>query len=374
VATLLVFFAALAVALVYPPVFRASASILMKPPTGLEAARRAEKISHEDLASELEVLTSRELIGHTVSRLEAEGFELDKGPQGEGLTTRIQAFLYARLHGLPSRDNRHQQLTSWLQDRLEAQILPSTHVLRIRCSAGNPDDAERILTTHLTAYKPYRMEIGALNDETALISKLVDQRSQNIRELEQRRLKLAESSRSIQPEKELEAIVTLRFDLFDRYSRLRDESLATGLKTNAHLDERMDELLQQMASLDERSEELQQVIIDQQQIASELKVALSEHEKFKTWEDETGVRSAFAIADQQTGISIINPPQHSARIIFPKTKLLVAFGLIAGLVAGCAWGFLLAFLDQRIHRPEDVARSTGLPVLLEIPSGSVKGR
>ncbi|MFT5498155.1 MAG: hypothetical protein ACI9TH_003565, partial [Kiritimatiellia bacterium] len=42
VATLLVFFAALAVALVYPPVFRASASILMKPPTGLEAARRAE--------------------------------------------------------------------------------------------------------------------------------------------------------------------------------------------------------------------------------------------------------------------------------------------------------------------------------------------
>ena len=59
---------------------------------------------------------------------------------------------------------------SWLAKRLEVEILPATHVLKIRISAGRAEDAERLLQAHLTEYIPFRNRIGELNDETAFVT------------------------------------------------------------------------------------------------------------------------------------------------------------------------------------------------------------
>ena len=56
--------------------------------------------------------------------------------------------------------------------------------------------------------------------------------------------------------------------------------------------------------------------------------------------------------------------------VFPKKELLLPLGLLAGVLLGFTVGFVREFLDQRFKRPEDVERQLGLPVVLSIPNGA----
>lgn len=53
--------------------------------------------------------------------------------------------------------------------------------------------------------------------------------------------------------------------------------------------------------------------------------------------------------------------------VFPNKTLLLPLGLAAGLLLGLTAGFVREFMDHRFKRPEDVERQLGLAVVLSIP-------
>jgi uncharacterized protein involved in exopolysaccharide biosynthesis len=59
--------------------------------------------------------------------------------------------------------------------------------------------------------------------------------------------------------------------------------------------------------------------------------------------------------------------------VFPDKTLLLPLGLAAGLLLGLTAGFVREFMDHRFKRPEDVERQLGLPVVLSIPDASEPG-
>lgn len=193
---LLVFAGAAAVALWWPPTYRSSASVLMQPPAGAaaDATLTAQRITKEDLASELEILTSRSLIAKSVESLNREDYAFPHQEVTGAFLERVQATLYNRLHAVrvdeEGRKPLHVSQARWLAERLDVSILPSTHVLSMHFQAGEAEDAEYVLATHLAEYIPFRLQLAATGDENKSLMALERiQREQDLPRSEYERYK-----------------------------------------------------------------------------------------------------------------------------------------------------------------------------------------
>ncbi|WP_170140844.1 lipopolysaccharide biosynthesis protein [Allonocardiopsis opalescens] len=67
-------------------------------------------------------------------------------------------------------------------------------------------------------------------------------------------------------------------------------------------------------------------------------------------------------------ITAARPPEAPSR---PVPVLWLGGGLMTGLLAGLALAWWTDRRDRSVHRPQDVERRVGLPVLLDLPPGSV---
>jgi capsular polysaccharide biosynthesis protein len=78
-----------------------------------------------------------------------------------------------------------------------------------------------------------------------------------------------------------------------------------------------------------------------------------------------------ALAAQTNGGSIISTATPPGKPSSPKKLLILPSGLVVGLLVGLIVAFLIDRRDKRIHNATHVERLLDLPVLLELPSGSL---
>jgi capsular polysaccharide biosynthesis protein len=76
------------------------------------------------------------------------------------------------------------------------------------------------------------------------------------------------------------------------------------------------------------------------------------------------------LADTSGG-SIISSASPPGKPSSPKKALVLPSGLVAGLLVGLLVAFLLDRRDKRIHSSHDAERMLGLPVMLDLPKGSL---
>lgn len=420
---------AILIAAFWPPTYAASGSILMrtaKPqnsPGSLEQTElRNFPVSKEDLASELEILSSPDLILQTV--LAIRGKTQDPSARTDKAILRE---------------------VDRIRSRMKTEVILASHVIRITLTDRDPRRAEATLDALLAQYMTYRVKVFNPSDQQVFLTeraslykekleKIEDQLSAKAREasialvdreminnMDMKKDRLAQISalkdeylqkektvasfkkamdqgdvqffsflenrtindlgtqvmaasverskilREFQPDSE--KVKAIEEQIAQLYKALRTEAtrlLDLRVAELQALESRIGQMEATVKTIGERNIDLQRQSTEAQRISREAALLLYSYETFSKRAEEAKINDAIANARLSGDISILSHAACSAVREFPKVGWTLLLGLIAGLVTGCSIGLLAEFFDHTFKRPSDVARFAGLPVVCSI--------
>jgi len=422
--TLTVFAGAVAIWLLAPPVYEASSTILIRvkptpiaPQSLQEQQLRNDSLSKEDLTTELQLLSSPDVIRQVV------GVAKDAKPTEEQI--RQIDLIKSKLIGevVPSSNVLAIRLRSadgaWAERTLDKLI---DRYLYFRAKAFHPHGERSFLEQHAAKYRKELESIeGQLSDlrgatsvtlvdsEVATNLDLLQTLQRKINELEQEQ---TGKQKSIQPledaikSKQSQYFAFLALDAIDRISakllNLKAERLALlrlypekhekvraldkviqiadrDLRSEAgrvlqvrrlgleSLALQLQQMQKKVGALKKRNQQLQYAATRIQQLRRQAEILTSHYKTFAQRAEEASLNQAIASTSFSEDVTVLSRAQSSAVLIFPRTLPTLAIGLIVGLLLGLSLALLFESLDQTIKKPQDVARHLGLPVLLSVP-------
>lgn len=419
--SLVVFLVFAAVAFLWPPVWGATGSIMLKGRTdksltSIEDPKiLLERTRKEDLFSEAAILTSHDVLLLAVEKL-----------------NRTERFSSRNL--IPAQ----------LKGRLTAEILPSSHIIELLLTWNNAQDAEIILGVIMDTYFRFRNELFNPPQQREVFDSQSRGYIQNIEDKQQGLLDAIKTRRAPNPALEIRHNLELKQGHTRRLHQFKEEvtdkeylinqigseldsedirffsyiDIDTVTVLNSKLQEliikrnailktykpnseiamaiskevmetsnlvRLEaasyqrKLKDEVAALKEKIALLQSEIerIDERNIVLKtLDLELNNIDReselfslsFKTFakrkEEADFIYNAGSLASY---VSIIAEAHALDAPVFPNKSVLLPLGLAAGLLLGFSVGFIREFMDHRFKRPEDVEKQLGLPVILSIP-------
>jgi uncharacterized protein involved in exopolysaccharide biosynthesis len=379
-------------------------------------------VSKEDLASELEILSSPDLIMQTVVAMRGKPLDqaaiMDKSILDEvarikqGLQTEVILASHVIRVTLANRDPRRAEAT--LDALLGQYMIYRTKVFnptdqqlffsdRARLYKGRLEAIEdqlsakakeasvalvdREMANNVDMKKDMMAQISALRDEHIQKEKylasfkkaaeqddlqffsFLDNRSINDlgTQLMASSVERSKALRDFQPGSE--KVKALDEQIAQLYKALRGEAmrlLDLRVAELQALEGRITQLETTVVKMGERNIELQRQSTDIQRISREAALLQYSYETFSKRAEEAQINDAIANARLPGDISILSRSAFSAVRVFPKVGWTILLGLIAGLVTGCSLGLLAEFFDHTFKRPSDVARYAELPVVCSI--------
>lgn len=397
--TLAVFLAAIAVVLFWPPSYGAYGSLLMKShridrdPSVLENAElRTAPVSDNDTYSELSILTSDEVYGMTLRALEQAGHTDALIALNEEPDKRLRA----------------------LRDMVTARVVPTTAVIEATVTGNDPIITLLTLQTVFDNYLSLRQHIfspGSATDELAerveAVKEDIGRRNRDMAEfLSRTNLTNVDQqiSSNLQVRANLEtALVALERNIADLRGEIayfnelltsRDvQMLATAhLAGNITLTGRADiasylrqdqtklvaaeesrtTTLARMAQIDEQNQGLRRNQLTYDTMVQELQVLQRSYQTLLTRYGEAQMAQQPKPDAHNPYVSFVAPPRLLDEVLFPKARMVLPIGLIAGGLLALSLAFVKESLDHSFSRPEDVEQVLGIPVLFSIPNGSIR--
>ncbi|MGI9316957.1 MAG: GumC family protein [bacterium] len=430
--TLLMTAIACGVSYLYPPVYSANGSFLVKSkkiqkdPEALERAeQRLQPVEEQDLFSEMEILTSEEVMKQAVDSLEsAENAEE----------------LLAQLGEIP--DERYLVL----QKFFSAQVVPDSNVLDLKLLADSPIAAQTLLQAIMNQYIRYRDELYNPESLQVFFNQQLNRYRDDATQKEQEIRALISAGGVTQASTQIEHNIAIRKDFMNSITQLESEAVSQQLEVQ-HLEEWLastdqvqffsfienkgiinlsakfqDLYKQQQDILSRYLPDSEVAVLNQQQVLnaynelrkeirryaddkkSQLKIiegqivvlaqAITDIEqenidlrtnqiKLEQLEKDLSViRNSYDIIFQRiqesmlgedpqqnnlnSYISILTPAFADTDAVFPKPMVLIPLGIITGLILGLTLGFLYEFFDHTYKRPEEVEEKMKIPVVLSI--------
>ena len=447
--TVIIFSISVCIAFFWPPTYSATASILIrekgvqKNPVALEAIQQQIdqfELSKEDLTSEIETLTSFEVIERAARALGKTGFFADAEDSGPTSLKELINKL-AGSGGAPS-SLTHKRIYK-IKANLSTMVVPASNVIEIRLTHGDPQKAVQILNTLLDEYllyhgdihnpakqsffsghaEQFRREIEQKNNELFnLVRKNgVPDPKKEMENLLSQRLVLQQHLYTLKNDKQdkqvlirtieksfknpsiqffsflnnLEILKNLglklqdlfierghilrkyqenspRVNLIDKqinktFAKLKKEvyiymeALAEEIKA---INTKTFDIEKNLAEIGKKSIVLQKQLIAQNKIQQELGMLQQSYDAFSRRKEESRINSSAN--DSFLPASIISRAFPSNGPLFPNKKVVLPFGLLAGLMTGLSLAFIAEYFNHTFKRPEDVKMVTGLPVIFSI--------
>lgn len=433
---LLVFAASLGIAFFWPPTYQSTAYVLVrgkKPQVSPELLEKAEirtpTISEEDLASEMQILRSPDLIRLALLTLY---------PDSEANPAAATGFQPLDEGGLAKAVNH-------VRTHLHHEVVPSSNVIRIHYLDKDPRRAEAILDALLDEYVSYRTGVFSPPEEAAflegrtahyldalhehehqtlelarrgnvaLIRKEMDNNSDLMRDLRrqlaQARVELERQRHAVGP---LERAVadeahqlfaflnndsvnrvgaqlaillerredTARHYLADSpkmlalneqvdsvYAILRREAqtiLNDRLTALESLTRSIEQLERSIQELANRNVELQALQLERQRVDRTMAMLEHSYQTYARRSEEARVSAAIAASRTSGDVGVLARAAMTATRAFPDPKKTILAGLAAGIVLGLSLGFLAEYLDHTLNRPGEAHRYVGLPVICSL--------
>ncbi len=439
--TFLIFLGSALVAFYWPPTFSASSAILVKSkqpeksPEAMESSvpRRFTEVTKADLASEIEMLTSPEVVGAAIASLSGTY---------PGIT-----------HGA-GKDATSLPVARVLRN-LATKVVPLSNVISIRYYDKNPRLAADLLNTLLEQYLKKRAAIynvggsGSFFQDQA--SRFKNQLDNNDNEI----IKVLDESGSADPARELQNNLNLKLAAEGELSRLRNSYVDTQGTLKQLQDALKSEDIQYFSYLDslvivELAKKLTELYVERGRILNtyhpESEVAMAIDEQVRNTADalkreasqymknvasqlkalETKIafledtisgyetenlrlgkqlfvtnkmqaesqqlrfsfetyakRAQEELVDGSLGstgittrVNILNRAFPSGGPVYPRPPLVLSLGLLIGLITGISLGFLREYFDHTFKQPSDVQTYTELPVLFSLgrPENPVRSR
>ncbi|MEI8120872.1 MAG: Wzz/FepE/Etk N-terminal domain-containing protein [bacterium] len=427
--TVVVIAMAILIATFWPPTYAASGSVLIRtakpqnsPGTLEQTDLRNFPVSKEDLASELEILSSPDLIQQTV--LAMRGKVRDRSVK----TDKVIMDEVARI-----------------KNGLKTEVILASHVIRVTLMDRDAHRAETTLDALLEQYMIYRVKVFNPSDQQLFFSNQASLYKARLEKIEDQLSAKAKEASIALVDREMANNVDMKKDRMAQISVLRDEylqkeksvasfkqaveqgdvqffsflenrsindlgaqlmvssverskilrefqpgsekvkaideqiaQLYKSLRFEAArlldlrvaelqaLNNRINQLETTVKTIGERNIDLQRQSTEIQRISREAALMQYSYETFSKRAEEAQINDTIANSRLSGDISILSHAAFSAVCVFPKVLWVLFLGLIAGLVTGCSIGLLAEFFDHTFKRPSDVIRYAGLPVVCSI--------
>ncbi len=427
--TVVVVAMAILIAAFWPPTYAASGSVLIRtakpqnsPGTLEQTDLRNFPVSKEDLASELEILSSPDLIQQTVLAMRG------KGRDRSVKTDKVIMDEVARI-----------------KNGLKTEVILASHVIRVTLMDRDAHRAETTLDALLEQYMIYRVKVFHPSDQQLFFSNQASLYKARLEKIEDQLSAKAKEASIALVDREMVNNVDMKKDRMAQISVLRDEylqkeksvasfkqaveqgdvqffsflenrsindlgaqlmvssverskilrefqpgsekvkaideqiaQLYKSLRFEAArlldlrvaelqaLNNRINQLEATVKTIGERNIDLQRQSTEIQRISREAALMQYSYETFSKRAEEAQINDTIANSRLSGDISILSHAAFSAECVFPKVLWIVLLGLIAGLVTGCSIGLLAEFFDHTFKRPSDVTRYAELPVVCSI--------
>lgn len=225
--TVIIFGLSVLIALFWPSTYSSTASILVreksveKNQAALEEIREQInrfELSKEDLSSEVETLTSFEVIERTYKHLEADGFYGDRQDNGF-LRSLSKIVMFWR--SVDPQDDAYKEIYK-IKSKLRTNIVPASNVIEITLLDRDQDRAVKILNALLDQYIIYRADVYNPAKEKFFVDNT--ERFRDGMELKTMELNdVVNKNRISDPEKEMVNNLALKIELEQQLNQLANE-------------------------------------------------------------------------------------------------------------------------------------------------------
>ncbi|MEK6672488.1 MAG: Wzz/FepE/Etk N-terminal domain-containing protein [Nitrospirota bacterium] len=428
--TLLFFVLAVLIAFLWPPVYSASGSVLLKGRKQEKTPEAIEKVElkpsglrKEDLASEVEIIISPDVVEMTIKALQ------DKNLLKKDISTTNEVYS--------------------IQRSIKTAIIPASNVIGITFFSKNRKDAVNILNTLMEQYIIYRLQVYNPSQAETFYSQQTEKFRGDLDKKEQDLMDIVTTTMVADPQKEMENNLLLKqkleevlfalkneaiekkqivlnldkvlgekniqiFSFIDNLSftsmnsKIQDLYIERGKLLRAYNDESdkiklIDRQIRDAMALlrsevityrdnhakvfsgidakirntedklnriNTRNVELRKQVADMARVSREVKLNEVSYETFAKRRDEAKV-DRTGIATNLATISVLSKAFPSDGPVFPKKGVVIPLGLLAGFITGCSLGFLREFFDHTFKKPSDVISYAGLNVIFSIPEMGV---
>lgn len=425
--TLIIFTLAVLVAFFWPPTYSASGTILVrgkkmeKSPESLEDRDiRSSAVTQFDLASEVEVLISPYLIEKTINKLKEKGQY--KAPNKKNdLATEIHDIQeslktavvpVSTLVDISYFDKNKEYAITFLQTLMDQYV-------EHRMQLYHPEKTEAFFSGQADKFKTElegsekdlidMVERSRTADPQKELSKDMDIRTELEKKLDtykadaiDKRLYIDQLNKTLAEKKmnffsfidnsPINDLSTKLQDLYiergrnvrtyteqsEKVKRIDDQIadtyrvLQSEVTTYRNNEIKQLEIIQAKIKLYEErvnhiitaDVELKKQAIEQQRVGREIDLHQLSYSTFakRTEEAKTATGS-----DVPSFVSIVKKAFPSNGAVFPKKKVVIPLGALAGFLTGCSFGFLRNYFDHTFKKPTDVVNFADLNVIFSIP-------
>ncbi|MBF0448486.1 MAG: hypothetical protein HQL67_09820 [Magnetococcales bacterium] len=154
------------------------------------------------------------------------------------------------------------------------------------------------------------------------------------------------------------------------FTKLRNEvsNYADNLRTEISIIEtNISDLTDRLEAIDQQNVQIKKGEIALRVIENDAKLMQFSYEVFHRRNEETNTISNSEMAGLNSYVSILVNATASEIPVFPQPRILIPFGLVAGILLGLSLGFFQEYSDHTIKQAEDVARYFQLPLIFSIP-------
>lgn len=419
----------LIVAFLWPPVYVSEAKVLVKhkkiikEPQMLERVRWSpSRLTPSDVNSEMELVTSINVIEDTVKKLQGDVFP--------------KKLSYSEF----------RRLVNELKSNLKAEVTPRSDVFKVKLYWRGRVEGEKILKTLLKIYLEFRSRVYSPKEAERFFKTQLERFNKNISDLEKRLIELRDKADAAVPDKEIANNLIIQKNLEIQLHKLMNtyvqkkrfiEFLKKEIKSNKincfsfmPITTNIGDFGKKLQNLLIEREKLRKIYTDQsrevrainreirqasralksevkryiegqeakleamkntiQSIQERLKKITEENKKLykasvvskdterqlrlaedahatllKRWQELKMEKTAGT--SRLFTVGIISKASSSPSPYFPKKKIVIPVGLFLAILLGITAGFIVEFFDHRIKRPEDVLRYTGLRTIFSIP-------
>ena len=417
-------------ALLYPPIYAATCSVILKGSVSLKSPESIEnvptdisKMRENDIYSEIEIIRTNVVAENTVDHLAEKGLVF--GP----ITTERE---------------RRAAVSSVM-----ASILPSTNprtdTINIQATWKNPDDAKLLLETVVDKYFEYRSEIFKPKEAEAFFADQLKKFSNELESKERELVQLTKQSKTpdsllkirnnMTNVNELERqLLALNQEYFDQKYRvaLMEKDLASNDTTyfsylgdprindmsgmvmeivrqrniaartfhpqskkiqnyNKQISAafgdfkkevgnyisaervKLENIGQKIGFLEERIQQLRnenmglyESSTQAKMLARQIAVLEDSYTTFTKRLEEAKISNNYKNNNLFT-VSLLTRPEARRAPVFPDKKKVIFFGLMGGIIFGIAAGFTVEFFNHTFKTPEDVENNTDMVYIFSIP-------
>ncbi len=300
ITTLIIFLASTLVALFWPPTYVATGTFIVKGKkveqiiTSLDKTDiRSLPVTKDDLASEVRILTSVELLTNTAKKLiDKEVVDIDEIPSAPYPLLFIKTWFEDKQQKQLLETDR---LSLKLFDAIETKVLPASRIIEIKLFWNDPLKAQEILRLLMDKHISYRQEIYYPAKEGVFFSGQVKNYFKELAENERKLLEFVQNKKVVDPLKEIEINLQLWSGLQKQLTLLDKQLISLNAEVK-NLDEalKLDKLqffsFIENASIKEFGIQIQELAIEQARIN---KLFMPGSEAAKTLEKQ--VREVYRI-------------------------------------------------------------------------------